>query len=72
MSLYTQSDYDSLKSAYISLMAGEKTVQASVGGEFVRFQDIQLAECKRFLNEIATDLGLVVTRAYAKHIGRFD
>lgn len=70
MSIYTQADYDSLKSAYIKLMSGEKVVQASVGGEFIRYQDIQLTECKRFLNEVATELGLVVTRAYVKHIGR--
>jgi hypothetical protein len=72
MSLYTQSDYDSLKSAYIKLVSGEKTVQASVSGEFVRFQDAQIGACKALLQSIATELGLVTTRAYAKPKGRFD
>ena len=72
MSIYSQSDYDSLKAAYLSLLKGEKTVQASVSGEFIRYQDIQISQCKALLNEMAIELGLAPTRAYAKPIGRFE
>ena len=72
MALYTQSDYDSLKSAYLQLLAGEKTVQASVSGEFVRFQDSQIPRAKAMLDAMAIELGLAPSRAYAKQKGRFD
>ena len=71
MALYTQSDYDSLKSAYLSLLSGAKTVQASVSGEFIRYQDIQIPQCKALLDAMAVELGLVTSRAYAKPKGRF-
>ena len=72
MALYTQSDYDSLKTAYFQLLAGEKTVQASVSGEFVRFQDSQIPRAKAMLDAMAIELGLAPSRAYAKQKGRFD
>ena len=72
MSIYTQSEFDTLKAAYIKLVSGEKEVQASVGGEFVRFQDSQLSACKGLLDEMAVELGLAPSRAYAKQKGRFD
>jgi hypothetical protein len=72
MSLYTESDYTALKSAYLQLVAGEKTVQASVSGEFVRFQDSQLGACKKLLDAMAVSLGYVTTRSHAKPIGRFE
>jgi len=72
MALYTQSDYDSLKTAYLKLIAGEKTVQASVSGEFIRFQDSQIPRAKAMLDAMAVELGLVTSRAYAKPKGRFD
>ena len=72
MALYTQSDYASLKPAYFQLLAGEKTVQASVSGEFVRFQDSQIPRAKAMLDAMAIELGLAPSRAYAKQKGRFD
>lgn len=72
MALYTQSDYDSLKTAYLQLLAGEKTVQASVSGEFIRFQDSQIPRAKAMLDAMAIELGLAPSRAYAKQKGRFD
>ena len=71
MALYTQAEYDSLKAAYLKLLAGEKTVQASVSGEFIRFQDSQIPRAKAMLDAMAVELGLVTTRAYAKPKGRF-
>jgi len=71
MSIYTQADYDSLKTAYLKLLSGEKVVQASVGGEFIRYQDIQIDKCKALLDEMASELALAPTRAYAKPKGRF-
>jgi hypothetical protein len=71
MSIYTQADYDSLKAAYLSLLSGSKTVQASVSGEFIRYQDIQIGKCKDLLNAMAVELGLAPSRAYAKPKGRF-
>jgi hypothetical protein len=70
--LYTQADYDALKTAYMSLLKGEKVVQASVQGEFIRYQDIQIKQCKALLSEMAVELGLVPTRAYAQPKGRLD
>jgi hypothetical protein len=71
MSLYTQADYDSLKAAYLSLIKGEKTVQASVSGEFIRYQDSQITQCKALLDAMAVELGLAPARAYARPKGRF-
>jgi len=72
MSIWTQSDFDSLKAAYLKLMSGEKVVQVSIGGKFVRYQDVQIPQLKSTLNAMASELGLVVDRAFAKPIGRFD
>ncbi len=71
MSIYTQSDYDSLITAYLSLLSGAKVVQASVSGEFIRYQDIQIPQCKALLDAMVVELGLAPTRAYAKPKGRF-
>jgi hypothetical protein len=71
MSIYTQAEFDTLKAAYLKLVAGEKEVQASVSGEFVRFQDSQLSQCKALLDEMAVELGLTPARGYAKQKGRF-
>ena len=71
MSIYTQSDYDSLKAAYIKLVSGTKTAQASVGGEFIRYNDSQIPQCKALLDAMAVELGLSPSRAYAKPKGRF-
>jgi len=71
MAIYTQADYDSLKAAYLSLVSGSKTVQASVSGEFIRYQDIQISQCKALLDAMAVELGLAPQRAYARPKGRF-
>jgi hypothetical protein len=71
MAIYTQADYDALKAAYLSLLSGAKTVQASVSGEFIRYQDIQIPQCKALLDAMAVELGLAPSRAYAKPKGRF-
>ena len=71
MSIYTVAEFNALKTAYIKLVSGEKTVQASVSGEFVRFQDSQIPQCKKLLDTMAVELGLAPARAYAKPKGRF-
>lgn len=71
MSFYTQAEYDSMKAAYIALQSGSKVVQASIGGKFIRYQDVQIKEVKATLDAMAVDLGLAVSRAYAKPKGRF-
>ena len=72
MSFYTQAEYDSMKAAYIALQSGSKVVQASIGGKFIRYQDIQIDQVKATLDAMAVDLGLTTARAYAKPKGRFD
>ena len=72
MSFYTQAEFDSLKAAYLELQGGAKVVQVSIGGKFIRYQDIQIKEVKATLTAMAADLGLVPARAYAKPKGRFD
>jgi len=72
MSIYTQAEFDSLKAAYLQLQSGAKVVQVSIGGKFIRYQDVQIKEIKATLNAIAAELGLVPDRAYAKPKGRFD
>ena len=71
MSLYSQSDYDSLKAAYLELVQGKQVVQVAIGGKFIRYREAQLSAVERMLNIIAKDLGLTVSRAYAKQKGRF-
>ena len=72
MSIYTQAEFDTLKAAYLQLMAGSKVVQASIGGKFVRYQDSQIPQLKATLNAMAQELGTVPSRGYAKPKGRFD
>jgi hypothetical protein len=72
MSFYTQAEYDAMKTAYIALQSGSKVVQVSIGGKFIRYQDIQIKEVKGTLDAMAVDLGLTVARAYASPKGRFD
>lgn len=72
MSFYTQAEFDSMKAAYLALQSGAKVVQVSIGGKFIRYQDIQIKEVKGTLDAMAVDLGLTVSRAYGKPKGRFD
>jgi len=72
MSFYTQAEFDSMKAAYLELQAGSKVVQVSIGGKFIRYQDVQIKEVKATLDAMAVELGLVPSRAYAKPKGRFD
>jgi hypothetical protein len=72
MTIYSQDDFDSLKTALLSLLGGAKVIQASIGGKFVRYQDSQIPELKKTLNAIAQELGTVPSRGYAKGKGRFD
>lgn len=72
MSFYTQAEFDALKTAYIQLQSGAKVVQVSIGGKFLRYQDVQIKEIKATLDAMAVDLGLMPGRAYAKPKGRFD
>ena len=72
MSFYTQAEFDQLKAAYIELQSGAKVVQVSIGGKFIRYQDVQIKEIKGTLTAMAVDLGLVPDRAYAAPNGRFD
>jgi hypothetical protein len=71
MSVYTQVEYDALKTAYISLLSGEKAIQVSIGGKFIRYQDSQIKSVQSLLAAMELDLGIVVSRAYAKPKGRF-
>jgi hypothetical protein len=71
MSFYTQSEFDALKAAYLQLQSGAKVVQVSIGGKFIRYQDIQIKEVKSTLDAMAVDLGLVPSRGFAKPKGRF-
>ena len=71
MALYSQSEYDALKSAYLELVQGIQVVQVSIGGKFVRYREAQIPAIERMLNIMAKDLGLVTSRAYAKPKGRF-
>jgi len=71
MSFYTQAEFDELKAAYLQLQAGSKVVQVSIGGKFIRYQDVQIKEVKGTLDAMAVDLGLVPGRSYAKPKGRF-
>ena len=72
MSFYTQAEFDSLRAAYLQLQAGSKVVQVSIGGKFIRYQDIQIKEVIATLAAMAVDLGHVPARAYAKPKGRFN
>ena len=72
MSFYTQAEYDALRAAYLDLQSGAKVVQVSIGGKFIRYQDIQITQVKATLDAMAVDLGLAVSRAYASPKGRFD
>ena len=72
MSFYTQTEFNDLKAAYLALQSGAKVVQCSIGGKFIRYQDVQIKEVKATLDAMAVDLGLVPARAYAKPKGRFD
>lgn len=72
MSFYTQAEFDALKAAYLQLQSGSKVVQVSIGGKFIRYQDVQIKEVKGTLDAMAVDLGLVPGRSYAKPKGRFD
>ena len=71
MPLYSQAEYDSLKAAYLELVQGVQVVQVSIGGKFIRYREAQIPAIERMLNIMAKDLGLTVSRAYAKPIGRF-
>jgi hypothetical protein len=71
MALYTQAEYDSLKAAYLELVEGTQVVQVSIGGKFIRYREAQIPAIERLLNVMAKDLGLTVSRVYAKPIGRF-
>ena len=71
MSFYTQAEFDTLKAAFLELQAGSKVVQVSIGGKFIRYQDIQIKQVAATLDAMAVDLGLVPARAYAKPKGRF-
>jgi hypothetical protein len=71
MSTFTEAEYSSLKSAYISLLSGEKAIQVSIGGKFIRYQDSQIKSIQSLLATMELDLGKVVARAYAKPKGRF-
>ena len=72
MSIWSQSDYDTLKSAYLELLTGTKVIQVSIGGKFVRYQDAQVGKIQQLLTVMAAELGLSVERAYAKPVGRFE
>ncbi|MCP4716631.1 MAG: hypothetical protein GY868_16035 [Deltaproteobacteria bacterium] len=72
MSIYSQAEYDALKTAYLDLLSGEKVVQASIGGKFVRYQDSQIPYLKTLLSTVGKELGLIPSRALAKPKGRFD
>ena len=71
MAIWTQSDFDNLKAAYLKLAAGEKVVQVSIGGKFVRYQDAQIEHVRDLLSTMAAELGLSPKRVYAKPKGRY-
>ena len=71
MSNFTEAEYTALKSAYISLLSGTKSIQVSIGGKFIRYQDVQIKEIQNLLAAMELDLGKVVSRAYAESKGRF-
>jgi hypothetical protein len=72
MSFYSEADYQALKTAYLALAGGEKEIQVSINGKFVRYQDVQINHLRAALNSAAVELGHVPDRAFAKPIGRFD
>jgi hypothetical protein len=72
MAIYTQAEYDSLKSAYLALVGGETVVQASISGKFIRYREAQLPHIRLVLAEMERELGLRVSRAYAKQVSRFE
>lgn len=67
MSEYTVQEYQDLKTAYLKLLSGTRTVQVSIGGKFIRYQETQASQVQSLLNLMAIDLGYADRRVYAKH-----
>lgn len=71
MAIYTREEYDAARAALLKLTRGEKAVQVSIRGKFIRYQENQLSALQDLVNSMAINLGIAQRRAYAKHKARF-
>lgn len=54
--MYTSTDYDNVKNAYLALMTGERTVSVSWGDKTQTFQKADANQLRSLLQEISNDI----------------
>ena len=56
MSIYTETDFQNIKDAYLALATGARTVSVSWGDKSQTFQQTDMATLRNLMAEISNDL----------------